>query len=45
MCIRDRQRGGNRYNLAMYERRGYSEVSRRTDTARVELVVMGKDRD
>jgi GNAT superfamily N-acetyltransferase len=32
-------------NLAMYERRGYREVSRRTDAARVELVVMGKDRD
>ena len=31
-------------NLAMYERRGYREVSRRVDTAGVELVVMGKDR-
>jgi hypothetical protein len=29
----------------MYERRGYHEVSRRTDPARIELVVMGKDRD
>jgi GNAT superfamily N-acetyltransferase len=32
-------------NLAMYERRGYREVSRRVDPAGVELVVMGKDRD
>jgi ribosomal protein S18 acetylase RimI-like enzyme len=32
-------------NLAMYERRGYREVSRRVDSAAVELVVMGKDRD
>jgi len=32
-------------NLAMYRRRGYREVSRRFDAARVELVVMGKDRD
>jgi GNAT superfamily N-acetyltransferase len=32
-------------NRAMYERRGYREVSRHTDTAGVELVVMGKDRD
>ncbi len=31
-------------NRAMYERRGYREVSRFTDAARVELVVMGKDR-
>jgi GNAT superfamily N-acetyltransferase len=32
-------------NLGMYERRGCREVSRRTDAARVELVVMGKDRN
>jgi ribosomal protein S18 acetylase RimI-like enzyme len=32
-------------NLAMYERRGYNEVSRRVDAAGVELVVMGKDCD
>ncbi len=32
-------------NLAMYVRRGYREVSRLVDTAGVELVVMGKDRD
>jgi GNAT superfamily N-acetyltransferase len=31
-------------NRAMYERRGYRDVSRRTDAAGVELVVMGKDR-
>jgi GNAT superfamily N-acetyltransferase len=31
-------------NVAMYERRGYREVSRLTDAAGVELVVMGKDR-
>jgi GNAT superfamily N-acetyltransferase len=31
--------------MAMYERRGYREVSRRVDAAGVELVVMGKDRD
>ena len=32
-------------NLAMYERRGYREVSRRVDAAGVELVVLGKDHD
>jgi GNAT superfamily N-acetyltransferase len=32
-------------NLAMYERRGYREMSRHTDSARVEVVVLGKDRD
>jgi GNAT superfamily N-acetyltransferase len=31
-------------NVAMYERRGYREVSRRTDAVGIELVVMGKDR-
>jgi hypothetical protein len=29
----------------MYERRGYREFSRHVDSAGVELVVMGKDRD
>ncbi|MGO9660805.1 MAG: GNAT family N-acetyltransferase [Acidimicrobiales bacterium] len=32
-------------DLAMNERRGYREVSRRVDQAGVELVAMGKDRD
>jgi GNAT superfamily N-acetyltransferase len=32
-------------NLAMYERRGYREISRRVDAAGVELVVMGKERN
>jgi ribosomal protein S18 acetylase RimI-like enzyme len=31
-------------NVAMYERRGYREFSRRVDSAGVELVLMGKDR-
>jgi GNAT superfamily N-acetyltransferase len=33
------------YNLGMYERRGYREFSRHVDSAGVELVVMGKDRE
>ncbi len=33
------------YNLGMYERRGYRELTRHVDSAGVELVVMGKDRD
>ncbi len=32
-------------NLAMYERRGYREFSRGVDSAGVELVLMGRDRD
>jgi len=31
-------------NIAMYERRGYQELSRSIDTAGIELVIMGKDR-
>jgi ribosomal protein S18 acetylase RimI-like enzyme len=36
--------GASEANLAMYERRGYHEVSRRRDAAGVELAVMAKDR-
>ncbi|MGA3214375.1 MAG: GNAT family N-acetyltransferase [Acidimicrobiales bacterium] len=32
-------------NVAMYERRGYREFSRQVDSAGVELVLMGKDRN
>lgn len=32
-------------NVAMYERRGYREFSRRVDSAGVELLLMGKDVD
>jgi GNAT superfamily N-acetyltransferase len=32
-------------NVAMYERRGYREISCMVDSAGVELVVMGKERD
>jgi len=35
----------SRFNLGMYERRGFREFSRHVDSAGVELVVMGKDRD
>ena len=31
-------------NIAMYERRGYREISRFLDSAGVELIIMGKDR-
>jgi GNAT superfamily N-acetyltransferase len=36
--------GASAANLAMYERRGYRETSRRHDAAGVELVVMAKER-
>ena len=34
----------SRHNIAMYERRGYAESDRMTDTAGVELVIMSKPR-
>lgn len=34
----------SRTNIAMYERRGYTEFSRWVDSAGVELILMGKDR-